>query len=89
MGDSDLSDLKRVVEVGFAELRGHVDKRFAQLDGRMDVMNERQTAMAETQKRHSKELDRGAQRRWPLPVLGVLGAVGGMAAAAWTALPHK
>jgi hypothetical protein len=89
VADIELSELKRALEVGFAELRGHVDTRFAQLNGRLDVMSERQDAMGATQKRHSKELEDSAKRRWPLPVLGVLGAVGGMAAAAWTAMPHK
>lgn len=89
MPDSELSELKRALEVGFAELRGHVDTKFAQLNGRLDVMGERQDAMAATQKRHSKELDESAKRRWPLPVMAALGGLGGLASAAWTMAPHK
>lgn len=83
--DSELSELRRFMEVGFAKLEGHVDKGFAQVHGRLDVMNERQDSMAATQKRHSKEIEQQTQRRWPLPVLSALGAVGAVAAAAWTA----
>lgn len=69
-----IAELQRAMEVGFAKL-----------DGRLNVIDTKLDAVKTTQKAHAKELEESRSRRWPLPVLGVLGAVGGLAAAAWSA----
>jgi hypothetical protein len=84
-----IAELAKAVEVGFAQLRGHVDTRFAEVHGRLDVMNERQKGMAATQKAHGKELETARERRWPLPVLAVIGGLSGLASVAWSSVPHK
>ncbi|MEY9876659.1 hypothetical protein ABH931_006169 [Streptacidiphilus sp. MAP12-33] len=78
MAGSELEELRRAMEVGFAKL-----------DGRFDVVDERLKALGTTQERHEEELGAARERRWPLPVLGVLGSLGGIASIAAWVTPHK
>lgn len=78
MADSELSALKRAMEVGFATI-----------NGRFDVFEEQIKNVKATQERHEDELKETAQRRWPLPVLAALGSLGGIASVAAWVTPHK
>lgn len=78
MPDSELSELRRAMEVGFTRIHG-----------RFDVVEERIAGIKATQKDHAKELKETRSRRWPLPVVSAIGGLGGIASVVAWAQPHR
>lgn len=79
MTEPDASDVALELE----RLRGSVDAGFARLNGRLDLLAQRHDQTDRRLDEHDGRLDRGEQRRWPLPSVAGLVALAALALSAW------
>ena len=71
------------VTLELERLRGAVDSGFARLDGRLDLLAQRDDQTDKQLADHEQRLAALERARWPLPSLAVLVGAAGCALSAW------
>ncbi|MFE6742356.1 hypothetical protein [Streptomyces tubercidicus] len=71
------------VALELERLRGTVEAGFARLDGRLDLLAQRDDQTDKTLADHEQRLTTLERTRWPLPSLAVLIGGAGCALSAW------
>ncbi|MCX5446013.1 hypothetical protein [Streptomyces nigrescens] len=71
------------VALELERLRGTVESGFARLDGRLDLLAQRDDQTDKTLADHEQRLATLERSRWPLPSLAVLIGGAGCALSAW------
>lgn len=71
------------VTLELERLRGAVDSGFARLDGRLDLLAQRDDQTDKALADHEQRLAALERARWPLPSLAVLVGAAGCALSAW------
>ncbi|WKX70057.1 hypothetical protein [Streptomyces sp. XD-27] len=79
MTDPDPNDVALELE----RLRGVVEAGFARLDGRLDLLAQRDDQTDKQLDEHGRRLDSLERTRWPLPSLAVLIGAAGCTLSAW------
>lgn len=74
------------VALELAALRGAVESGFARVDGRLDLLAQRDDQTDKQLDEHDARLDDLERARWPLPSLAVLAGAAGCALSAWQLL---
>lgn len=77
------ADPDRDVTLELERLRGSVDAGFARLDGRLDVLTQRDDQTDKRLADHEVRLVAIERTRWPLPAVAILVALAGLAISAW------
>ncbi|MFI0906755.1 hypothetical protein ACH4TE_25015 [Streptomyces sioyaensis] len=71
------------VALELERLRGTVEAGFARLDGRLDLLAQRDDQTEKTLADHEQRLTALERARWPLPSIAALVAVAALALSAW------
>ncbi|MGY4988920.1 hypothetical protein [Streptomyces nigrescens] len=71
------------VALELERLRGTVEAGFARLDGRLDLLAQRDDQTDKTLDDHEQRLTALERARWPLPSIAALVAVAALAMSAW------
>lgn len=71
------------VALELERLRGAVESGFARIDGRLDLLAQRDDQTDKTLDDHGRRLDSLERTRWPLPSVAVLVAAVACALSAW------
>ncbi|MEJ8653869.1 hypothetical protein WKI65_38985 [Streptomyces sp. MS1.AVA.3] len=71
------------VTLELERLRGSVESGFARLDGRLDLLAQRDDQTDKRLDEHDRRLDTLERARWPLPSLAALVGAAGCALSVW------
>lgn len=71
------------VTLELERLRGSVEAGFARLDGRLDILAQRDDQTDKALDDHKRRLAALERARWPLPSLAILAGAAGCALSAW------
>lgn len=71
------------IALELAQLRGSVEAGFARLDGRLDLLAQRDDQTDKRLDEHDRRLDTLERTRWPLPSIAALIGGAGCALSVW------